>query len=400
MSFGDSEPAPTYYFSGIIFNPSFYTSASSTYLTQSTAKNYFLSYPLSQGSETFSSNVKLLSTLTDTSGSVGTSGQILSSTTTGVSWITGSGNGYITYNASALPFTLSIPSSSNLFILFTGTASGGIMTLPTIGVANGTYIHVKNNGSGTVNISSSFIRFRLFTPGTASGTTLTASGLITANGGVTIPTGQTLAVVGTQTSTGLITANGGVSGTTLTASGLITGNAGLTLTLGQTLKANTIDTTATSSSMTIGGTIATTNDISLGTNCLIKLKSPSIANAGTAVNPQVAATVTIFGNLMYASVDSGTGPTNYQIPANINRDYYISGTGGVAFTIFLPLMVIHQIIHIRGLNSVYVVATINSGNPTARIYPAVSGGGTFSSYQIQPNTVLNLYCDGTNWIGF
>jgi len=89
MSYGDSELAPTYYFSGIIFNPSFYTSSSSTYLTQSTAKNYFLSYPLSQGSETFSSNIKLQSTLTDTSGIVGTSGQILSSTTTGVSWING-----------------------------------------------------------------------------------------------------------------------------------------------------------------------------------------------------------------------------------------------------------------------------------------------------------------------
>ena len=41
MSSGDSEPAPSYYFSGIIFNPDFYISASSTYLTQATAKQYF-----------------------------------------------------------------------------------------------------------------------------------------------------------------------------------------------------------------------------------------------------------------------------------------------------------------------------------------------------------------------
>ena len=161
MSYGDSELAPTYYFSGIIFNPSFYTSSSSTYLTQSTAKNYFLSYPLSQGSETFSSNIKLQSTLTDTSGSVGTSGQILSSTTTGVSWINGLGNSYISYNTSTLPFTLALASNSNLFILFTGTTnSGGIMTIPTTGITNGTYIHVKNISSGTVNLSSSFIQFQ------------------------------------------------------------------------------------------------------------------------------------------------------------------------------------------------------------------------------------------------
>ena len=54
MSFGDSEPAPTYYFSGILFNPSFYTSSSSDYLTQTTAKKYFLSYPSAQGTETIS----------------------------------------------------------------------------------------------------------------------------------------------------------------------------------------------------------------------------------------------------------------------------------------------------------------------------------------------------------
>ena len=42
---GDSEAPPTYYYSGITFNPSFYQSASD-YLTKTTAKNYFLTYPI------------------------------------------------------------------------------------------------------------------------------------------------------------------------------------------------------------------------------------------------------------------------------------------------------------------------------------------------------------------
>ena len=50
---GDSEAPPTYFFSGITFNPSFYQSASD-YLTKTTAKNYFLSYPTAQGTETVS----------------------------------------------------------------------------------------------------------------------------------------------------------------------------------------------------------------------------------------------------------------------------------------------------------------------------------------------------------
>ena len=112
------ELPPTDYFSGITFNPDFYQSNSTEYLTATDGKKLFLSYPLSQGSETFSSNIKLQSTLTDTSGSVGTSGQILSSTTTGVSWINGLGNSYISYNTSTLPFTLSLASNSNLLFFF------------------------------------------------------------------------------------------------------------------------------------------------------------------------------------------------------------------------------------------------------------------------------------------
>ena len=50
-----TETPPTYYFSGIAFNPSFFTSSSSDYLTKQTAKSYFLSYPSAQGTETITS---------------------------------------------------------------------------------------------------------------------------------------------------------------------------------------------------------------------------------------------------------------------------------------------------------------------------------------------------------
>ena len=49
---GDAEIPPTYYFSGITFNPSFYQSSSSDYLTLATAKSNFLTYPTAQGTET------------------------------------------------------------------------------------------------------------------------------------------------------------------------------------------------------------------------------------------------------------------------------------------------------------------------------------------------------------
>jgi len=62
------ETPPTYYFSGIKFNPSFYTSSSSDYLTKQTAKSYFLSYPTAQGTETISTlNCAVLNTPSQTS---------------------------------------------------------------------------------------------------------------------------------------------------------------------------------------------------------------------------------------------------------------------------------------------------------------------------------------------
>ena len=77
---------PTYYFNGITFNPSFYQS-DEDYLTIKTARSSFLTYPMSQGGELFTSNITLQSTLTDSTGSEGTNTQILSSTGTGVAWI-------------------------------------------------------------------------------------------------------------------------------------------------------------------------------------------------------------------------------------------------------------------------------------------------------------------------
>jgi hypothetical protein len=61
------------------------------------------------------------------------------------------------------------------------------------------------------------------TTGLITANTITASGLITGNAGITVPAGQTL------TSSGTITAN------VINASGLITGNAGISVPVGQSL---------------------------------------------------------------------------------------------------------------------------------------------------------------------
>jgi len=69
----NSEAPPTYYFSGITFNPDFYQSTSGEYLTASTGRSYFLSYPTAQGEETISTLItpSILSTSDDTNMTIG-----------------------------------------------------------------------------------------------------------------------------------------------------------------------------------------------------------------------------------------------------------------------------------------------------------------------------------------
>ena len=85
----------------------------------------------------------------------------------------------------------------------------------------------------------------LTTAGGHTANTITASGLITANAGVTVPSGQTL------------TTAGGHTANTITASGLITANAGVTVNTGSLTCAN--DTS--SKTYTATNTTSGTNDI-------------------------------------------------------------------------------------------------------------------------------------------
>jgi hypothetical protein len=162
-----STAIPPYpYFNGITYNPSLFSS-STDYITATTGKKLFLSYPTSQGEETFASNVSLKSSLTDITGSKGLSGQVLSSTVSGTQWIYSGSSGYIAYNLSSLPFTLPTTSYSNLYILFTGTVgSGGIMTIPITGFTAGTLINIKNASTGTVNISTTSMQYTATTSST------------------------------------------------------------------------------------------------------------------------------------------------------------------------------------------------------------------------------------------
>ena len=109
------------------------------------------------------------------------------------------------------------------------------------------------------------------------GITTSATSLISANNGITIATGKELILLGTATITsgGLITANGGI---TTSATGLITANNGITIATG---KALTLSGTAT---ITSGGLITAQAGLTISTGQTLTLAGSTTMTAGGLIS--------------------------------------------------------------------------------------------------------------------
>ena len=286
-----------------IFDASIFPTASGTALTIASGSKYFLTYPVAQGSEIFPSNITLQSTLTDSSGDVGTAGQILSSTGTGTNWINPAG---ITGNLDLPPpyglltdtitQSASHVSGSNINLYGTSTNSDILIgsTLPapqTVRICNttsgssGGSVHCSNIGfdganinnattpaAGTIKIGNSLTTGPLYIGcGSTTATHTTGPILIgsdsTATGGISIGTNSTTLpltanainigsgtyttnILGTSTMSGLITASSGLTAT----SGNITASSGVVI-------APTVRNGANTGSISPGGIITGTSII-------------------------------------------------------------------------------------------------------------------------------------------
>jgi len=463
---GDSEAPPTYYFSGITFNPTFYTAASGNYLTLATAKNSFLTYPSAQGTETistlYSSAIDSAATSSDlsiassqTSGilNIGTGARLTSGNGGGINIGTGSSavvnpitiggassaiamNGTCTF-AKQISASLGMTSAGNIttsgaatitalssgFLIgpyknaATSTASitdvgvitGSKLVVPTVDCATSATSMYLGSNLDTGNIFlGSVISTGNITIGRESGN---HTGVITIGGS---QTSGTMDIATKSTRTGALNINNtsgqtnsiniGTTGTPVS----ITGN---TVSIDGALKLGTAQTTGTmeiatsatrSGNLFIASTTGQTNNIYIGASGTktfldgtITMKSPSLTNTGSTPATQAATNMTVYGGLMYSYVNAA-----YTIPASgtINRDFYIVVVGSGTFTITMPAIAIHQIIHIRNQNS----SAINLTAPLAgtRFYPTQTGGGlSTTTYSMPANTAQNFYCDGLDWQG-
>ena len=156
---GDAEIPPTYYFSGISFNPSFYQSSSTDYLTLETAKSSFLTYPTAQGSETIATlNTGTISSsglINADGGLTVPSGKAMTASGTLVASI-----GTISGNTSIVSFannTISLVSGSyniNLLVILTGNNTNKTITLMNPIANQNIIFRARMTGSSSANIQA------------------------------------------------------------------------------------------------------------------------------------------------------------------------------------------------------------------------------------------------------
>jgi hypothetical protein len=393
---------------GSIFNPDLWVAGDTETIDAEYLSANYLKFPVSQGYETlngmtnlgstiFSSDVRFNSTIKDTSGDVGTAGQVLSSTGTGTNWIAASaGTTYISYSASA---TLSTSVNPTLLVVVSGATVGKVITIPS-GYSLGQKIQIKNTGSVVASISTTNTVFIYssttilnsitlesgdvvnliyngftwiqYTP-TTNLTKLTSAGAITATtGNITASSGN---IIGTllrnAPNTASISSTGVVSGVSMAsatfdaAADALAGATALTIGSNVVIGNIVIGAALSAGDISIATTQAAGGTVSIGSNNTETTLSGDVFVAGGG---NFGTTGVLSGKTGYDTTSS-----NFTIPATINSTYILRITGGTP-NINLPTAVIGQTIIIRSITTGAVTITATASAVIFASKSAVSVG--------------------------
>ena len=308
-----SEIPPTYYFDNISFNPDFYQSSSDDYLTATTGKKIFLSFPYAQGTESipklYSSNIDTLTPTADF--------DFLDSATANINI------------GASVPFLKTIKLGANTnttvqcgSVAFSGTAIdnavdflGGDLSLgagQTTGILNlGTGFRGTSGSGGGINIGTLASGTIPITIGTTAKTTTALRGT-----SVDVVTKLTTPKLDATAYDTAMTIGSNITSGTLTIGGTAqTGN--INLASGQTSGSLNIGTGArtSGSAINIGTVSATANVISIGSG-----------TSSTVLNGTVVSVTT---KITAPTIDSTAAGTDMFIGGNLNAgDLTIAGGQG------------------------------------------------------------------------
>jgi hypothetical protein len=412
---GDAEIPPTYYYSGITFNPSFYQSSSSDYLTLATAKSSFLTYPTAQGTETIttliSSSIDSVSPSSDLNLSLSQIGGVFT-------LANGARTGNINIGANATAGNINFGSNTNGETRVSGTVVdigykqatgniiiGGDQTSGTINIG----VKAGRLATGAINICSTNQTNSLVIPITIgnSSSTTAMNGICTFATSLNTPTINPLANTSNLSiclsqSSGIL--NLGVGNRTKsngTGEGNINIGTGInTITSGTVAPSINIGTNTSTSNVTeiaIGATNTTTT-----INGALTLAGATTVNTETAFNSIVnikgdtlANMVALSGNIGYETTTATTYTIGTTGATALNIRYILRVNG--ASTITVPGSTRGQYITIRStttglvtINMASGVTVILNGNSTTSTTTNLSTGGSITFYSILSSQYIQI----------
>ena len=171
---------------------------------------------------------------------------------------------------------------------------GGTFTATGLTSANGgitvpTAKSVLINGTSTLTVG---------TGATTLGGTLTITGLTSANGGITVPTAKSVLINGTSTLT--VGTGATILGGTLTTTGLTSANGGITVPTGQTVVLNGTTSITVGGALTVSGLTSTNGGLTVPTAQSVILNGTSTLTVGTGAT-------TLGGTLTTTGLTSANG---------------------------------------------------------------------------------------------
>jgi len=161
---------------------------------------------------------------------------------------------------------------------------------------------------------------------------------------------------------------------------------------------------SSTSPTTVGGTLTSTGQITATAGISSSGAITTTGNISTTGSGNITSAGLITGPSGILSGNSAFGITtvSYTIPSTINRDYYLfCNTSGTTYTITLPARLVNQYIRFRNFSGQTLTITAPTTTPATAIYPSGSTTAFTTTWpSFLNNTVLTLYCDGNNWLGF
>ena len=326
------------------------------------------------GTDLYSKQISIGNDITTTGVSIesGTSGIIL----------TTANNGNIDIDTDGVGQTTIVNTTDS-----SSTSSGAFVVSGGVGIAKNLYVGGDLNIAGTITLGNVTVAnltvtndetiggTLIVTGATTLSNTLGVTGLITANGGITVPTGQAVAIQGTSTltvGTGATTLGGTLNVTGIsTLTGLLNANGGIAVPTAQSVVINGTSTlTVGTGATTLGGVLNVTGlstlsgGITVPTGTAVAINGTSTLTVGTGATT-LGGTLSVTGATTLSNTLVVTGLTTLNGGITVPTGQAVAINGTSTLTVGTGATTLGGVLNVTGLSTLSGGITVPTGTAVA-----------------------------------